>query len=222
MDGLTEIIVPEEESAPSVILPDGTLPLPLGSGSIAGLLGTGGMSNVYKIWTPQMETYRAVKLMKPPLSLESRHRFQTEIRIMAALSHPNIVEIHGVGEWNTLSYIEMEMIDGFTLAGIIAKKGALPIPVCTAIGLLVARALCYAHDREYVLYGKSYRGIIHRDLKPSNIMVANDGRVKLMDFGIARPVDASLMTVDGAIMGTVQYLAPEQIEGARGRPRDGA
>src|SRR5512136_67452 len=92
----------------AVILPDGTQPLPLGSGSIAGILGTGGMSNVYKIWNPQMETCRAVKLMKPDLSAESRQRFQTEIKIMAALSHPNIIEIHSVGEWNTLSFIEME------------------------------------------------------------------------------------------------------------------
>ncbi|MBN1127436.1 MAG: serine/threonine protein kinase, partial [Chitinispirillaceae bacterium] len=201
------------DRANGVVLPDGTQSLPLGSGSIAGLLGVGGMSNVYKIWNPQLEQYRAVKLMKPDLSAESRQRFQTEIKITAALSHPNIIEIHSVGEWNTLSYIEMEYIDGSTLADCISKKGALPMQVCTALGILMARALEYAHDKEYTLYGKTYRGLIHRDLKTSNIMIAADGRVKLMDFGIARPVETSLMTLDGAVMGTMQYLAPEQIDG---------
>jgi tRNA A-37 threonylcarbamoyl transferase component Bud32 len=197
----------------SVILPDGTQPLVLGSGSIAGLLGVGGMSNVYKIWNPQLELYRAVKLMKPDLSLDARQRFQTEIKITAALSHPNIIEIHSVGEWNSLSFIEMEFIDGETLAEVIAKKGALPMKVCTALGILVTRALAYAHEKEYTLFGKTYRGLIHRDLKTSNIMIARDGRVKLMDFGIARPIETSLLTMDGAVMGTMQYLAPEQIDG---------
>jgi serine/threonine protein kinase len=160
-----------------------------------------------------MEQYRAVKLMKPDLSTESRQRFQTEIKIMAALSHPNIIEIHSVGEWSALSYIEMEYIEGATLSDHLAKKGALPLQVCTALGILIARALAYAHDKEYVLYGTSYRGLIHRDLKPSNIMIASDGRVKLMDFGIARPVETSLMTLDGAVMGTMQYLSPEQTDG---------
>ena len=213
MNGVLGYIVPPANLQQAVILPDGTQPLPLGSGSIAGLLGTGGMSNVYKIWNPQMETYRAVKLMKPDLSTEARQRFQTEIKIMAALSHPNIIEIHSVGEWNGLSYIEMELIDGATLSEIIERRGALPIPVCTALGILIARALVYAHSKEYVLYGKTYHGLIHRDLKPSNIMISNDAKVKLMDFGIARPVETSLMTMDGAVMGTMQYLAPEQIDG---------
>jgi serine/threonine protein kinase len=213
MHGDTEPFISKPDTPQGVVLPDGTQPLPLGSGSIAGLLGVGGMSNVYKIWNPQLEQYRAVKLMKPDLTLESRQRFQTEIKITAALSHPNIIEIHSVGEWNTLSFIEMEFIDGATLSDIIGKCGALPIKVCVALGILMARALAYAHDKEYLLYGKTYHGLIHRDLKTSNIMIARDGRVKLMDFGIARPVETSLMTLDGAVMGTMQYLAPEQIDG---------
>jgi serine/threonine protein kinase len=194
-------------------LPSGQKPLPLGSGYIASLLGSGAMANVYKIWNPQLETFRAVKLMKPNISAESRRRFQTEMKIMAALSHPNIIEIHSVGEWNGLSFIEMEYIEGFTLGDILEKKGAFPAAACTAVGIMVARALLYAHESDYALFGKSYHGIIHRDLKPSNLMVAKDGRVKLMDFGIARPVETSLMTLDGAVMGTMQYLAPEQIDG---------
>jgi serine/threonine protein kinase len=213
MDSHGEHFVVKSDVHHGVVLPDGKDPLPLGSGSIVGILGAGGMSNVYKIWCPRMEQCRAVKLMKPDLSAESRQRFQTEIRITAALSHPNIIEIHSVGEWNALSYIEMEFIDGATLADSIEKNGALPLPVCSALGILMARALVYAHDKEYVLYGKNYRGLIHRDLKPTNIMISSDGRVKLMDFGIARPVETSLMTMDGAVMGTMQYLAPEQIDG---------
>jgi serine/threonine protein kinase len=213
MDSDGEYVVVKSNVHQAVALPDGKEPLPLGSGSIVGLLGSGGMSNVYKIWCPRMERHRAVKLMKPDLSTESRQRFQTEIRITAALSHPNIIEIHSVGEWNALSYIEMEFIDGATLADCIDKKGALPLTMCSALGILMARALVYAHDKEYVLYGKNYRGLIHRDLKPTNIMIGFDGRVKLMDFGIARPVETSLMTMDGAVMGTMQYLAPEQIDG---------
>lgn len=208
-----ETIAIKADLRQTVAMPDGKLPLPLGSGSIAGILGMGGMSNVYKIWNPQMERYRAVKLMKPDISMESRQRFQTEIKITAALSHPNIIEIHSVGEWNALSYIEMEYIEGATLADYIEKRGALPLQVCTALGILMARALVYAHAKEYVLFGKMYCGLIHRDLKPSNLMIGNDGRVKLMDFGIARPVETSLLTMDGEVMGTMQYLSPEQIDG---------
>jgi eukaryotic-like serine/threonine-protein kinase len=198
-----------------IVMPDGTQPLPLGSGTITCLLGTGGAANVYKIWNPQLESHRAVKLLKPDIALESRRRFQTEIKIMAALSHPNIIEIHTVGVWNTLDFIEMELIDGVTLADLISKKGALPLRVCIAIAVLVTRALVHAHDQKYVLFGKMYHGIIHRDIKPSNIMVSKDGSLKLMDFGVARPITASLMTTNnGAIVGTIQYMAPEQLEGA--------
>jgi len=212
---------PDHTMPTPIMLPDGTQPLPLGSGYITALIGTGGMANVYKIWNPQMETFFAVKLMKPDLQPESRQRFQTEIRIMAALSHTNIIKIHSVGEWNGLAFIEMEFVDGYTLADIIAKKGALPISVCTAIAILIVKALDYAHNIDYVLYGKSYHGVIHRDLKPSNIMISKNGSIKIMDFGIARPVETSLMTMDGVVMGTMQYLAPEQIHGKNvGIPAD--
>ena len=198
----------------AVILPDATKPEPLGSGVITALLGTGGMANVYEIWNSQLEISRAVKLLHPNYTLESKQRFETEIKITAKLNHPNIVEIHTVGEWNNLPYIEMEKIDGVTLEKLVVDRGGLPIEVCTSIGIMVCRALCYAHSHEYTLYGKEYRGIIHRDLKPNNIMVTKNGSVKLMDFGIAKPVDASLHTTDAtSVLGTIQYLSPEQLEG---------
>jgi hypothetical protein len=88
------------------------------------------------------------------------------------------------------------------------------VEVCIAIGIMVARALSFAHNPEYIIYGKHYHGVIHRDLKPNNIMVARDGTVKLMDFGIARPIDASIHTTDNSsVLGTMQYLSPELLEG---------
>jgi serine/threonine protein kinase len=197
-----------------IILPDGTRPLKLGSGTIISLLGTGGMANVYEIWNPQLEVKRAVKLLHPNYTEESKQRFETEIKITAKLDHPNIVEIHAVGEWNGLPFIEMEKIDGSTLEKLISDRGSLPFDVCTAIGIMMCRALRYAHSHEYALYGETYHGVIHRDLKPNNIMVSHTGIVKLMDLGIARPIDASIHTTDNSsVLGTMQYLSPEQLEG---------
>jgi serine/threonine protein kinase len=195
----------------TLIMPDGTHPVPLGSGMITALLGEGGMANVYEIWNAQLEVSRAVKLINPSACRDSFERFQTEMKITAKLHHPNITEIYSVGEWHGIPFIEMEMLEGETLDRKIKKCGALPIPMCTAIGIMMARALQYAHNHSYIIYGKEYHGIIHRDLKPGNIMVCADGRVKLMDFGIARPADASFHTMGGIVLGTLQYLSPEQL-----------
>jgi serine/threonine protein kinase len=185
----------------------------LGSGTITRILGSGGMASVYEIWNQQLEVYHAVKLMHPNCSVEALQRFQTEIKISAKLHHPNIIEIHGVGEWNELPFIEMEKAEGLTLESLVAQRGALPVEVVISIGILITRALNYAHNHEYMLYNNTYHGIIHRDLKPGNIMISKHEYVKLMDFGIARPADASFHTVDGTVLGTLQYLSPEQLEG---------
>lgn len=197
----------------SVILPNGSQREPLGSGVITGLLGVGGMANVYEIWNSQLEIGRAVKLLHPNYTEETKQRFDTEIKITAKLHHANIVEIHAVGYWNDLPYIEMERIEGKTLEALVTERGAFPTEVCTAIGVMIGRALRYAHHQEYIIYGKTYHGVIHRDLKPSNIMISTRGILKLMDFGIARPTDTSIHTTDGSILGTMQYLSPEQLEG---------
>jgi serine/threonine protein kinase len=196
----------------TVSLPDGKKPIKLGSGVISSLISAGGMAIVYEIWNPELEVKRAVKLLKPDHTLESEDRFHTEMKITAKLHHPNIVEIYTVGTWNDLPYIEMELIDGVTLEKLIDESGGLPPEVCTSIGIMVGRALNYAHNQIYILYGKHYQGVIHRDLKPGNIMVAKDGVAKLMDFGIAKPMTASIHTLDGTVMGTMQYLAPEQLD----------
>ncbi|MBN1757116.1 MAG: protein kinase [Chitinispirillaceae bacterium] len=194
-------------------LPTGNEPLPLGSGTVVGLLGTGGMAKVFKIWNEKLEVFRAVKILLPTQQADLKSRFETEAKITAKLHHPNIVEIYSVGEWNGLPYLEMEFIDGISLESMIANVGKLPDVVCSAVAILVARALEYAHSQEFLIYGKTYHGVIHRDLKPANIMIPTIGDVKLMDFGIARPTEASLHTVEGNIVGTMQYLSPEQMDG---------
>jgi Serine/threonine protein kinase len=207
---------PYGAGAPSGIasnLPSGNEPIPLGSGTIVGLLGSGGMARVYKVWNDKLEVFRAVKILIPNQQGDMRNRFETEAKITAKLHHPNIVEIYNVGDWQGLPYLEMEIIDGMSLESIIAKTGKLPPAVCSAISIFMARALGYAHGQQFLLYGKNYHGIIHRDLKPANIMISSQGALKLMDFGIARPTEASLHTVDGNIVGTMQYLSPEQLDG---------
>ena len=196
-----------------VVLPDPKSAVHMGSGTITSLISSGGMAIIYEIWNPELEVKRAIKLLHPDHTKESEDRFQTEIKITAKLHHPNIVEIYAVGKWNELPYIEMERIDGMTLEKLVADTGGLPVEVCTAVAIMTGRALNYAHNQEYQIYGKEYHGIIHRDLKPGNIMVTNSGIVKLMDFGIAKPMTASTRTMEGVVMGTMQYLAPEQLDG---------
>ena len=198
-----------------VRMPDGKEHIPLGSGIITGFLGEGGMANVYEIWNSQLEVHHAVKLINPNCSDDAKERFKTEIKICAKLHHPNIIEIYGVGKWNDLPYLEMEKIDGVTLNKMIRRRGALPPAVCTAIGIMIGRALKYAHNQDYVIYGNTYHGVIHRDLKPSNIMLNRNGSVRLMDFGIASPTEASFHTMEGTVLGNLQYLSPEQLEGKK-------
>ncbi|MBD3314497.1 MAG: protein kinase, partial [Chitinivibrionales bacterium] len=197
----------------AVSMPDGKVPVSLGSGRITSLLSKGGMAMIYEIWNPTLEVKRAVKLLRPDHTEDSAQRFETEMKISAKLHHPNIVEIYAVGKWRDLPYIEMEEIDGATVEKLIAESGCLPVEVCTSIAIMVGRALNYAHNQKCVIYGREYHGVIHRDLKPSNVMVTRQGVVKLMDFGIAKPTTASLVTCGNVVVGTLQYLSPEQLEG---------
>lgn len=186
----------------------------LGSGVVDGILGSGGMAKVYKVWNEKLEIFRAVKLLIPTNQQSSWERFRTEAKISAKLKHTNIIEIHDTGEWHGLPYIEMELVDGIALNALITNFAALPSIVCSAVSTQIARALAYAHNRELMIYGKTYKGIIHRDLKPSNIMIGNDGIVKLMDFGVARPIETGLHTIETEnVVGTMPYFSPEQING---------
>jgi serine/threonine protein kinase len=183
----------------------------LGSGKVTAILGKGGFATVYEIWNPKLEIKRAVKLWHPDISDKSLERFETEIKITAKLHHPNIVEIHNVGEWNGLPYIEMEKINGYCLKEILSETGALPVEVATAICILVCRALTYAHRQNYMLYGVQRKGIVHCDIKPANIMITRRGVVKLTDFGLATPTDETLHLETDKVNGSIHYSSPEQL-----------
>jgi serine/threonine protein kinase len=184
----------------------------LGSGKVTAILGKGGFATVYEIWNPKLEIKRAVKLWHPDISEKSLERFETEIKITAKLHHPNIVEIHNVGEWNGLPYIEIEKINGYCLKEIIAQAGALPVEVGTAISILICRALTYAHRQNYSLYGIKRKGIVHCDIKPANIMITRQGVVKLTDFGLATPTNETLHFEEDRVNGSIHYSSPEQLQ----------
>ena len=145
-----------------------------------------------------------------------RARFQREAKALAALNHPNIITIHSVEQADGIHFITMELVKGKTLADLIPKKG-MPLEQFFEIGIPLASAVGAAHEAE----------IVHRDLKPGNVMVTEDGRVKVLDFGVAKPtrgfagtdVDSNLPTAakteQGVIVGTCSYMSPEQIEGKR-------
>lgn len=195
-------------------LPSDTNQETLGTGKVVSVLGTGGMARVYKIWNEKLEIYRAVKILLPTNQRELWDRFLTEAKITAKLHHPNIIETYDTGEWHGLPTIEMELIDGDTVSALLSVHPMIPSPVCASIAVQVARALSYAHSQKILIYGREYNGIIHRDLKPSNIMVTNAGNVKLMDFGVARPIETGLHTIStDSIVGTIHYFSPEQISG---------
>lgn len=186
----------------------------LAGGRIVKFLGSGGMADVYLVWNPRLEVYRAVKVIKPSQPENLLARFETEIRILSKLQHPNIVQFYNVGEWHSLPYIEMEYVPGAAFDDVQNKCPILSPQETAAVGILVCRALEYAHRKSATIYGTTYKGVIHRDLKPANIMLSKSGRVKLTDFGIARPQEVSIHTLDtGAVVGTLPYLAPEQLTG---------
>ncbi|MBD3317679.1 MAG: CHASE2 domain-containing protein [Chitinivibrionales bacterium] len=186
----------------------------LAGGRIVRPLGSGGMADVYLVWNPRMEVYRAIKVLKPEQPARVLDRFETEIRIFANLNHPNIVQCYSVGDWHGLPYLEMDFLNGIAFDRLLLRIDALTPAETCAVGILIARALQYAHTQVVTVYGKTYRGVIHRDLKPANILLSRGGRIKLTDFGIARPASVSLHTLDqNRVLGTLPYLAPEQCSG---------
>ncbi len=171
------------------------------------LVGTGGMSRVYRAWDRTLDREVAVKLLHPHLAgeAESRLRFSREARAVAKLRHPNILEIFDFsGEPTQPAYIVTEFIHGITLRRFAEQTGfALP-----SLAALCGHALASALEHAHAL------GIVHRDLKPENVMVSEEGQLKLMDFGIARFLDAGeRMTMTGALIGSPAHMAPELIEG---------
>ena len=169
------------------------------------------MATVYRGRHAALGREVAIKVLHPHLSVSTRNRqrFAREARAIEHLRHPNILEIHDYsGETAEDCYIVTELVDGETLADLLARCRRVPSEVAATIGLSLADALAYAHDA----------GILHRDLKPENVMLRRDGVVKLMDFGIARFLDESQVTMTGALVGSPAYMSPEQ---AREEPLDG-
>jgi serine/threonine protein kinase len=206
----TSGLMDNSEKSRLITLPDGKEPVQLGSGLISGILGEGGSSILYEIHNVPLGFQRAVKLLKPNHTRESFERFFKEFRIGAQLNHPNIIVVHHVGQWHGLPYIEMEKISGFSLVEIIAQFAPLPTGLCTAMGIILCKVLEYLEDCTFELKKKKYKGLLHLDLKPSNILLSDLGAIKVMDFGLATPLQepvANGKTLSG--IGSPQYSAPE-------------
>ncbi len=169
------------------------------------LIGEGGMALVYKAECFVLCRTVAIKILRPQFASDAEfvERFRREARSAASLSHPNVVSIYDVGQDEGLDYIVMEYIPGTTLKDIIKQEAPLPVEQALNITRQIAEALNHAHQRN----------IIHRDIKPHNILVTPDGRIKVTDFGIARAMSAGSLTQAGEVIGSVQYLSPEQAKG---------
>ncbi|MBE5948061.1 MAG: Stk1 family PASTA domain-containing Ser/Thr kinase [Lachnospiraceae bacterium] len=170
---------------------------------IVGVVGSGGMSDVYKAKCHKLNRYVAIKVLKKEFSDDKNFvaKFRAEAQSAAGLSHPNIVNIYDVGEDRGLYYIVMELVEGITLKAYIEKKGRLEVKESVSIAIQVSQGIRAAHTHH----------IIHRDIKPQNIIISKDGKVKVTDFGIARV--SSTQTINSNTMGSVHYISPEQARG---------
>ena len=180
----------------------------LGPYHVRSLLGKGAMGEVYRASDPRLKRDVAIKVMSSPeIDRQALDRFSAETHAVAALSHPNIITIHDVGEVNGLPYAVMELLEGETLRDRLAT-GALPIAEAITIAKQAASALAAAHAAH----------IVHRDLKPANVFVLRSGSIKILDFGIAKIMSQSdlattMVTMPGVVIGTFGYMAPEQARG---------
>src|SRR4051812_31153016 len=168
-------------------------------------LGAGGMANVYLAEDQELGRRVAIKILNDRHANDDQfvERFRREAKNAAGLSHPNIVSIYDRGEAEGTYYIAMEFLDGRSLKELIVSRGPAPVNVAIEYARQILGALRFAHRN----------GIVHRDIKPHNVLVDGEGRLKVTDFGIAR-AGASQMTEAGSIIGTAQYLSPEQAKGA--------
>lgn len=185
----------------------------LGPYTIVAPIGAGGMGEVYKARDTRLDRDVAVKVLPQSMSSDPdrRARFEREAKAVAALSHPNILAIHDFGIHENVAYAVMELLQGETLRDRL-RGGALPVRKASEIAIQIARGLAAAHDK----------GLLHRDLKPENLFLLDDGQVKILDFGLARSAVAdtsgtsetvAAMTDPGMVVGTIGYMAPEQVRG---------
>jgi len=188
----------------------------IGRFEIVGSLGAGGMGEVYRARDPQLDRDVAIKVLPAAFSEDAayRRRFEQEARAAGGLNHPNILAVYDVGIEGASSYIVTELLEGETLAARLAGR-TVPLARAVDYALQIARGLAAAHER----------GVVHRDIKPGNLFVTTDGRIKILDFGLAKFVGGErsditeTVTVDGVhrgpVIGSVAYMSPEQIRGAR-------
>src|SRR5687768_16624977 len=191
----------------------------IGPYQIASRIGAGGMGEVYQARDSTLNRQVAIKVLLPAVASDPDRlaRFRREAQVLASLNHPHIAQIHGFEEADGVHALVMELVEGPTLADRIVS-GAIPINEALAIASQIADALAAAHEQ----------GIIHRDLKPANIKVREDGTVKVLDFGLAKGVDAPTAaardvmqspvvsahsTEVGLLVGTAAYMSPEQARG---------
>ncbi len=167
-------------------------------------IGTGGMADVYKGKDHKLRRYVAIKVLKPEFAEDNSFvkKFQIEAQAAAGMLHPNVVNVYDVGADNGFNYMVMELVDGITLKEYIQKKGRLSDKEVISISIQMAAGLDAAHKKN----------IVHRDVKPQNVMISTEGKVKVTDFGIAKPTDAT-NTVSTNVMGSVHYTSPEQARG---------
>jgi serine/threonine protein kinase/tetratricopeptide (TPR) repeat protein len=168
-------------------------------------LGQGGMGRVYRAHDTKLNEEVALKLIKPEIAADKRtvERFHNEIKNARKISHPNVCRTHDLGEEGKTLYLTMEYIRGEDLKSLLHRTKALTVGAAVSVGRQIAEGLAEAHKQ----------GIVHRDLKPGNVMIDKDGQAKIMDFGIARSLQGGGITGEGAIIGTPEYMSPEQVEG---------
>jgi serine/threonine-protein kinase len=172
------------------------------------LVGTGGMSSVYRAHDRLLDRKVALKVLHEQYTGDSEYveRFRREARAVASLSHPNIVSVIDRGEHGGRQFIVFEYVAGENLKQLIGRRGPAPVTTALELGIQMARALSFAHQQ----------GLVHRDVKPQNVLLNGEGEAKVTDFGIARSLDVQHgMTQTGTVLGTSDYIAPEQAQGQR-------
>ena len=194
-------------SEPTQAMPGGGSVTVAGRYRLLALLGRGGTAEVWRAEDESLDREVALKLVTVPTD-DSAARAGEEARLLARLSHPGLVPVYDAGtDDRDRPWVVMELVEGETLADSL-RRGPVPSERAATIGRSLAEALAYVHAQ----------GLLHRDVKPANVLVGNDGRVRLTDFGIARLVDAARVTSTGMMVGTASYLAPEQVAGEQVGP----
>ena len=168
-------------------------------------LGKGGMGRVYKAFDSEIKELVALKILDPEIAAGEGviARFRNELKLARRIAHRSVCRVFDLGRADDTTYITMELVSGEDLKTLLGRVGQLPVRRAVAVAAEVAEGLAEAHRQ----------GVVHRDLKPQNIMIDRAGRAHIMDFGIARSVKGPGLTGPGLIVGTPDYMAPEQLDG---------